>query len=73
MMGQGTPYPPVITIWKDYPLEVVHQLTYLSSTATDNLSLNVELCKRIGKASTTLKIDVYKACVISTLLYGIES
>ena len=35
-------------------MEVVHQFTYLGSTITDNLSLDVEINKRIGKAVTTL-------------------
>ena len=68
---------------------VVYQFQYLGSTTTDTLSLDIELRKHIGKASTTLskltkrvwenkhltiptKINVYKACVISTLLYGSE-
>ena len=59
-------------------------------TITDNLSIDSELNKRIGKAAMTLsrltvqvrsnnklsdhtKVNVYKACVISTLLYGSES
>ena len=63
---------------------------YLGSTITDNLSIDSELNKRIGKAAMTLsrltkrvwsnnklsdhtKVNVYKACVISTLLYGSES
>ena len=63
---------------------------YLGSTITDNLSIDSELNKRIGKAAVTLsmltkrvwsnnklsdhtKVNVYKACVISTLLYGSES
>ena len=57
---------------------------------SDNLSIDSELNKRIGKAAMTLsrltkrvwsnnklsdhtKVYVYKACVISTLLYGSES
>ena len=60
------------------------------STITDNLSIDSELNKRIGKATMTLsrlkkhvwsnnklsdhtKVNVYKACVISTLLYRSES
>ena len=43
----------VITI-SNYQLEVVHEFTYLGSTITDNLSLDAELNKRIGKAATTL-------------------
>ena len=74
----------------NYKLEVVHEFVHLGSTITDNLSIDSELDKRIGKAAMTLsrltkrvwsnnelsdntKVDVYKACVISTLLYGSES
>ena len=63
---------------------------YLGSTITDNLSIDSEPNKRIGKAAMThsrltkrvwsnyklsdhTKVNVYKACVISTLLYGSES
>ncbi|XP_076065031.1 uncharacterized protein LOC143039064 [Oratosquilla oratoria] len=53
VLGQDTPAPPVITI-DDYELDVVHQFTYLGSTITDNLSLDAEIDKRIGKAATTL-------------------
>ena len=45
--------PPTITI-DDYQLDVVHQFTYLGSISTDNLSLDAEINKRIGKAVTTL-------------------
>ena len=34
--------------------EVVQQFTYLGSTISDNLSLDAEISKRIGKAATTL-------------------
>ena len=74
----------------NYTLEVVHEFVYLGSTITDNLSIESELNKRIGKAAMTLswltkrvwsnnqlsdhtKVNVYKACVISTLLHGSES
>ena len=50
---QGTESLPNITI-DDYELDVVHHFTYLGSTVTDTLSLDVELDKRIGKAATTL-------------------
>jgi len=80
---------PRITI-NNHELEAVSQFTYLGSTITDNLSLDTEINKRIGKASTTLarlsqrvwnnsmltlntKIAVYRACVLSTLLYASES
>ena len=53
VLGQGTEPPPIITI-DNYELDVVHHFTYLGSTVTDTLSLDVELDKRIGKAATTL-------------------
>ena len=54
VLGQDVDTPPVITI-NNYQLEVVHEFTYLGSTITDNLSLDAELNKRIGKAATTLE------------------
>ena len=53
VLGQDTMELPVITI-NDYGLDVVEQFTYLGSTITDNLSLDTEIDKRIGKAATTL-------------------
>ena len=38
----------------NYKLEVVHEFVYLGSTITDNLSIDSELNKRIGKAAMTL-------------------
>ena len=52
VLGQSTETPPSITI-DDYKLDAVHQFTYLGSTITDNLSLDAEIDKRIGKAATT--------------------
>ena len=43
----------VITI-DDYELVAVCQLTYLGSTITDNLSMDAEIDKRIGKAASVL-------------------
>lgn len=80
---------PNLTI-DNFILNAVESFTYLGSTVTQNLSLDQELDKRIGKASTTLsqltkrvwknqklttatKMEVYKACVLSTLLYGSET
>ncbi|TWW62323.1 hypothetical protein D4764_04G0009700 [Takifugu flavidus] len=88
-MGQGTENPPSITI-NNYTLEAINTFTYLGSTITENLSLDVELSRRIGKAASTFrkltervwdngkltthtKVQVYRACVISTLLYGSET
>ena len=45
--------PPATTIG-GYELDVVEQFTYLGSTITDNLSLDTEIDKRIGKAATTV-------------------
>ena len=52
VLRQSTETPPSITI-DDYELDAVHQFTYLGSTITDNLSLDAEIDKRIGKAATT--------------------
>ena len=89
VMSQGTEQPPSITI-SNYELEVVQEFTYLGSTVTDTLSLDTELNRRIGRATSTLarltkrvwengkltvttKVAVYRACVLSTLLYGSEA
>ena len=53
VLGQDIPAPPVITI-NDCELEVIHQLMYLGSTITNNLSLDPEIDRRIEKAATTL-------------------
>ena len=87
-MGQDIKEIPSLFI-HNCKLEVVHEFVYLGSTITDNMSIDSELNKRIGKAAMTLsrltkrvwsnkfsdhtKVNVYKACVISTLLYGSES
>ena len=89
VMGQDIKEIPSLFI-HNYKLEVVHEFVYLGSTITDNLSIDSELNKQIGKAAMTLsrlkkrvwsnnklsdhtKVNVYKASVISTLLYGSES
>ena len=87
-MGQDIMEIPSLFI-HNYKLEVVHEFVYLGSTITDSLPIDSELSKRIEKAAMTLsrltkrvwsnklsdhtKVNVYKACVISTLLYGSES
>ena len=79
-MAQAAPLAPNLTD-KNFKLEVVHYFTYLGSAAADNLSLNVELDKRFGQAATervwenrkltvNTKMAVYRACIVSTLLYG---
>ena len=50
VMGQEVSEAPAISI-DDYTLEVVQEFTYLGSTITSNLSLNVDINKRIGKAA----------------------
>ena len=89
VIGQDIKEMPSLFI-HNYKLEVLYEFVYLGSTITDNLSIDRELNKRIGKAAMTLsrltkrvwsnntlsdhtKVNVYKACVISTLLYGSES
>ena len=83
VLGQDTEAPTVISI-DDYELDAVCQYTYLGSTITDNLCLDAEVNKRIGKAASTVarltarvwtrpKMTVYNACVISTLLCGSET
>lgn len=86
-MAQGTENPPSITI-NNYTLETVDTFTYLGSNITDNLSLDGELSRCIGKAASTFRkltervwdngkltihTKLYRACVISTLLYGSET
>ena len=53
IMGQDVTEVPQIRIG-DHTLEVVETFTYLGSTIANNLSLDVELSSRIGKASTAM-------------------
>ena len=53
VLGQETEAPPIITI-DDCELDTVCQFTYLGSTITDNLSLDAEVDKGVGKAASTL-------------------
>ena len=85
-MGQNVDSEPEIFV-DNQKLVVTDNFTYLGSTMTDNLSLNKEIDRRIGRACGTFsqlkkrvwenkkltvktKISVYRACVLSTLLYG---
>ena len=52
-MGQDVSCTPNINI-ADYTLSVVSEFTYLGATVTDTLSLDSELNKRIGKASSAM-------------------
>ena len=52
VMAQGAD-PPDITINGNH-LNIVDQFTYLGSTITNDLLLDAEISKRIGKASTTM-------------------
>ena len=63
VLGQDAMELPAITV-DDYELDVVEQFTYLDSTVTDNLSLDAEIDKRIGKAAITL------ACLTSRVRHG---
>ena len=53
VLEHDTVAPPVISI-DDYELDAVCKFTYLGSTITDNLSLDAEIDKWIGKAASTL-------------------
>ncbi|CAH1252113.1 OBSCN [Branchiostoma lanceolatum] len=53
VLGQDVEAPLAITIG-DHELKAVNHFTYLGSTASNNLSLDKEIDKRIGKAATTL-------------------
>ena len=59
VLGQDTMELSATTI-DDNELDVAEQLTYLGSTITDNLSLDNEIDKRIGKAATTLVVSLHK-------------
>ena len=52
-MGQDIKEIPSLFI-HNYKLEVVHEFVYLGSTITENLSIDSELNKQIGKAAMTL-------------------
>jgi len=53
VMGQDVREAPCISIG-DYTLEAVEDFTYLGSTISSSLSLETEINKRIGKASSTM-------------------
>ena len=87
VMGQDTPAQPLLKI-NGETLKVVYQFQYLGSTMTDTLSLDAEISNRmafttLSKLTTRVwenkhlkiptEVNVYKACVISTFLYGSES
>ena len=61
VLGQNTEAPPVITI-DDNELNAVCQFTYLGFTITDNLSLDTEIDKRIGKAASILARLTARVC-----------
>ena len=74
VMGQDTPAQPFLKINGETP-EVVHQFQYLGFIMTDTLSLDagISISWENKHLKTPTKVNVYKACVISTLLYGSES
>lgn len=53
IMGQDVSTTPNITI-DDHTLEAVDKFTYLSSTISNNLSLDAEINMRIGKAASAM-------------------
>ena len=53
VLVQGTEVPPTITI-DHVELEVVNQFTYLGSIISNNLSLDAEIGKRMGKPASRL-------------------
>ena len=52
-MGQDFKEIPSLFI-HNYKLEVIHEFVYLGSTITDNLFIDTELNKRIGKVAMIL-------------------
>ena len=82
VMGQDIKEIPSLFI-HNYKLEVIHELVYLGSSDSElNKQIGKaamtfsKLTKRVwsnNKLSYHIKVNVYKACVISTLLYGSES
>lgn len=88
IMGQNVSSAPIINIGS-HTLQVVKEFTYLGSTISNNLSIDSEISRRIGRASTAMsrlskrvwensslsratKVMIYRACILSTLLYGSE-
>ena len=87
-MAQDVTSSPVIKI-SDYKLEVVHDFVYLCSTIADSLltseidrhigkvAITISRLKKRVWSNRMLtkytKIQVYNACVVTTLLYGSES
>ena len=53
VMGQDTPAPPSISI-DDEVLEVTDHFTYLGSTVSSNLSLDMEIVRRIAKVAAVM-------------------
>ena len=52
-MGQDVNLPQAIKI-DDYELDIVHKFTYLGFNISDDLSLDAEIKRHIGKAALTL-------------------
>ncbi|KAJ8038120.1 hypothetical protein HOLleu_19106 [Holothuria leucospilota] len=79
---------PEITV-KGQTLQAVHKFTYLGSTLTNAVNIDVEVNNRIAKACAfgrlhknvwdrrgirlTTKLEVYRAVILSTLLYACET
>ena len=85
IMGQDVHNAPSINI-NEHILDTVQDFTYLGSTITSNLSTDVKIGKassamsrltnRVrenGALTENTRFQVYKACVLSVLLYGGET
>ena len=55
IMSQDTESRPTITI-KNYQLDVAKEFTYLGSTVTDNLSMDSEISRRLGRAINVCQV-----------------
>lgn len=50
VLGEGAKHAQTITI-NNYKIKVVHEFTYFVSAISDDLSLGLEISRRIGRAS----------------------
>ena len=76
VLGQDTEALLVIAI-DNYELDAVCQFTYLGSTITDNLSLDAEIDKRIGKEASTLarltaRVRIHPKLSVKTKMVGLQ-
>ena len=75
----GKPYVKHNITIKDQRLKVVEKFTYLSSTHSKSIIMDDKVNTRLTKASAAFsrpeatKIKVYRAVVLTTLLYGCKT